>query len=358
MSNLEHLPQITVKEAISRIIDSAAGQKGNEEGKSNSNRLKSAMVFALDAFKLGDVQIKRTIFIEQEPTASGNDAFVATKTVEKQAKNIDYTFSFNEREITFKGGEKEIMILKALVGTSEKHPISMSALAKGVYGDEIPLKVAKGRVNAMLSILREKLRGYDLAIVKKSTGRKEMGRDGRKGDRSSYYLANKDDSVKENFGEKLAESRVVITTAPITNNPQKEKKELGSSFFLTDNEIYVIAERLLYLQVKDGQLLINSNVDMRLFDREEIKSLMGKLKGDIRKGRVNESDLERESLLPIRNKLEFFAIDKKKYFDSCGELAQILLSYFMSAEIDKTFLEKLLETKPALVYQSIEKMEV
>lgn len=127
---------------------------------------------------------------------------------------------------------------------------------------------------------------------------------------------------------------------------------------LTESEIYVITKRLLFMEREKKDLLINSYISTQLLGADEIKSLLNRNRTGLDRKIEDIVGFETEIILSARKKLEVFAADRRRYFDSCGKTAQALLICFSKAEIGNGFWEKLFPAQPVLAQKTMVKRGV
>lgn len=319
---------------------------------------------------------------------------IPQKDVESRGKQLTLvedeknTVLIRGKKIIFSESDtKEIRALRALAEASEENPISSSLLAGTVYGDEVLLAVAKNRISVILVALQERLGRYGLAIARKNT--KE------KGNLVAYYLVDKNNLVKTDHLEKKTverkipvennvlnagrKSEVARTIVPAINKSPNVEGKLDPSLLLNENEIFVIAKRLLDMEwrgEKAKTLLTAFNISTRPLNVGEMERFLNrtrvglgkernhggllnieKRRAELDKEKKNKSDFEEENILSALPKLNAFLQDPKKYLNLCGEEARILLSCFESAKINNGFWEKLLEDiQPVPVHSVTEEM--
>lgn len=320
---------------------------------------------------------------------------VATES-DKSAEDENNTVLFEGKKIVFsRFDSREIKILRALAEASEEKSTSIFLLAKILYGDKIPFRIARPRITVIFSILRKKLEKYNLVIARKNVeGDKRL---------KLYYLASKDNKADDLMKkpvtsptdysgiERKPEIKPVInkplivekpiqaaSLTPLADESQSTESEdgwnfpisspqainifpnteskLDPEFLLTEVEIYAIRGKLLTMETKNKELLMVSNVNTDFLNIEEIKRLRNRVMVSLDRRGENSPDFIEKNLLSACEKLKIFRSDPEKYLASCNgggyEASRILLNYFDSIKEKDGFWEEFLSTKAKSVSET------
>jgi hypothetical protein len=362
MSKPERLPYITAREAISEIVDAVVKQKG--AGGEELGKLKSFELQILEGFGVGEVRIERTIF-----TA---DTTISKEKIQDRAilNNVDKSQKITESK------DRDSQVSTLLREASAEKPLSKRFLAEKILGEatyenlaamgyfllKAVKKLAKsGEIIERIPLKKDPERpwgprAFGYYIVKKD---KQVAEDSPAKTKTTLNVRQKNPEAKIIAPKSVSRHEAAVITAPIVSkSPNAENKPI-SDLPLKDSEIFVVLERILSMMVEDKQLLASVNVNTtQLFHRDEILSLMNRVRGDLIRKKMNKNDFEKENLLSFRAKLEDFMKDKQKHLTSCVGAAKILLNCFKSEKADNAFFEKLLEPQPVPVRKTMAEMEV
>jgi hypothetical protein len=362
MPKPERLQYITAREAISEIVDAVVKQKG--AGGEELGKLKSFELQILDGFGVGDVRIERTIF-----TA---DTTISKEKIQDRAilNNV------NKSQKIIESKDRDSQVSTLLREASAEKPLSKRFLAEKILGEAtyenleamgyFLLKAVKkltksGEIIRQIPLKKDPERpwgprAFGYYIVKKD---KQVAEDSPAKTKTTLNVRQKNPEAKTIAPKSVSRHEAAAITVPIVSkSPNAENKPI-SDLPLKDSEIFVVLERILSMMVEDKQLLASLNINTtQLFDKDEIKSLMNRVRGDIDRRRMNKKDFEKENLSSFCNKLDVFMKDRQKYLNSCRGTAKILLDCFGSEKADKAFFEKLLEPQPVLVRKTMAEMEV
>lgn len=258
-------------------------------------------------------------------------------------------------------------VLTLLRTASEKNPLSYKFLAQEIFGEATDKNIGAMRT-ALCRLRRRSVLGKSGEVIKNvplneesktSYGQTHLG----------FYIVKKDNQVAEvpsveiemNSGVKLADriSDAPIANVPIVPKSPSAENELNSSF-LNEREIYIIAKKLLAIEVNNKELLNTLRIDVRHLYKDEMVRLFNRVRGELSRKKINVVDYEpkKEDILPILGKLDTFGKDPKKYLKSCTAEAKILLSCFNSEKITFALLNQLFPVRMVPIQKSMVKRGV
>lgn len=269
-----------------------------------------------------------------KPQFSQKDAIrVMTKlTTEGQLKSA-VPKERKERK-SLKREKDQAKILEMLMYSSEENPISGSALAKAVYGDQSPPKTFNTKVLKMLPDLKLELEKKGLTIEVRKVKDKNLKKRGRSSVREILYYA-----TGKSKGSSDWEPPATVTVSTFDRRSRVENKN-GSKFVLSDHEIYAIMKKIRVLGLGD------ENITDSLFGKDEVKRLLSRVGFELGKNGGVGPDFMKKNFTSIQEKINKLPKDQeglRKHLQTCDGTTRVLLAHIgIKNMVDNNFWKRLL----------------